>query len=121
MQFDAAAVAADLGYKDTKVLQTRWSQIKGKMLKHGGTAATSGGIKKRTPVKDTKSKGSKAKLATDDDEEADAGKAAKPPSKRGRKAKEPKEEQSVKHEEIIEETGGEKGVVKAETEADDFF
>ena len=120
MQFDAAAVAADLGYKDTKVLQTRWSQIKGKMLKHGGTAAASGGIKKRTPVKDTKSKGSKAKLATDDDEEADAGKAAKPPSKRGRKAKETKAESSVKQEGSVEEREGESGIVKAEGEDDDF-
>ncbi|KAK3716865.1 hypothetical protein LTR37_006215 [Vermiconidia calcicola] len=87
IQFDADAIAQQLGYKDGSIVKTRWGQIKRKKLTAAG-ASPGGGIKKRTSAKKNTAKKGKGYSETNgggDDEEPAT--PTKTPAKRGRKPK----------------------------------
>ena len=92
-----------MGYKDGKVLKSRWSQIRSKKLSAAG-ASPGGGVQKRTPAKNSTPKKAKAggdAIGDGDDEEVAT--PAKTPTKRGRKPKAEKAQQiksDIKEEEM---------------------
>ena len=95
-QFDADAVAAELGYKSGVVVKARWSQIKTKKLGKG--AAPSSGVQKPTPSKKATPKKAPtggAIKGEDDDEVATT--PTKTPKKRAPKpeVKEEEEEEQL--------------------------
>lgn len=92
VQFDADAVAKDLGYKSGTVLKNRWSQIKRKKINVSGgggggvaAAASPSGIKKRTPKKSAKAALAEADGGDGDDDNEVPDTPVKTPAKRGRK------------------------------------
>lgn len=82
-QFDADAIASELGYKDGGVVKMRWRQIKNKKLALAG--ASPGGIKKRAPKKATPKKVKAEDEAEDDAEQVST--PSKGPKKRVTKSK----------------------------------
>ncbi|KAK3048692.1 hypothetical protein LTR09_010001 [Extremus antarcticus] len=102
IQFNADAIAAQMGYKDAAIVRARWNTIKRKKL---SVDAPTGVVKKRTPKKAAKSKeGEEGDGDGGDDEEVVT--PVKTPKKRTRKpktAKADEEEPAVEEPAVKEE------------------
>ena len=100
LQFNADAVAAELGFKDGNVARVRWNRINRTKIQGGG-ASPSGGVQKGTPRKKNTPRKANADgngNGGDDDENTKT-----PTKKKGRKSKveaEAKAEGNIKQEEI---------------------
>lgn len=111
-QFDADAVAKELGYKDGKIVKTRWSQVKIKKLSGGSPAA---GVKKRTPSKKAVKAMEGAEGADDDEDAATPATPTKTPKKRTPKPK--KKAAAEAEDEVMKEEGEDAGGMEDVAEA----
>lgn len=87
-QFDADAVAAELGFKDGSIARVRWNSIN--RLKIQDTTASPAGVKKTTSTKKSASKKRKYGDSGEGDEDElgnGTGTPTKTPKKRARRSK----------------------------------